>query len=105
MSGPEREAEGVENHDPLPDDAAGQPPPPGWEMGPPPTFPHPPWTVGLVLVLAVVTLVLGLFGHPLWLLAGSPFLLVLGLWLYVQAVLWRRRRAGTAESDDHDEES
>ena len=82
-------------------DPRQEPEPPQWEMGPPPTFPHPPWTVGLVLVLAVVTLVLGLFGHPLWLLAGSPFLLVLGLWLYVQLVLWRRRRRdpGVADGD------
>lgn len=67
---------------------------PAWEPAPPPTFPHPPWTVGLVLVIAVVMLILGIFGHPLWLLLGSPFILTLGVWAWVQVIVWRRRRAG-----------
>ncbi len=47
-------------------------------------FPHPQWTVGVVLVLAVMMIFLGLFGHPVWFLIGSPFILTLGVWLYVR---------------------
>lgn len=56
-------------------------------------FPHPPWTVGVVLVIGVVMLALGLLGHPLWLLMGSPFILTLLVWLVVRAISWRRDRA------------
>lgn len=52
-------------------------------------FPHPRWTVGLVLVLAILTLILGLLVRPLYLLIGSPFILVLALWLAVR-IFFRR---------------
>ena len=47
-------------------------------------FPHPPWTVGLVLVAGVITLLFGLLVNPIWLLVGSPFVIALFLWLYVR---------------------
>jgi hypothetical protein len=47
-------------------------------------FPHPPWTVGLVLVGGVITLLFGLLVSPIWLLVGSPFVLALLLWMYVR---------------------
>ena len=53
-------------------------------------FPHPQWTVGVVLIFALVTLFLGIFAHPVWLLIGSPFILAFGLWIVVRFVQWRR---------------
>jgi hypothetical protein len=47
-------------------------------------FPHPPWTVGLVLVAGVITLLFGILVSPVWLLVGSPFVIALFLWLYVR---------------------
>jgi uncharacterized ion transporter superfamily protein YfcC len=47
-------------------------------------FPHPDWTVGLVLVAGVITLLFGVLVRPIWLVVGSPFLIALGLWLYVK---------------------
>lgn len=61
-----------------------------WEGAGRPLFLHPQWTVGLVLIFAVVSLLLGLFGHPLWLLVGSPFILVLILWIWARIVTRRR---------------
>jgi hypothetical protein len=50
----------------------------------PSPFPHPPWTVNLVLVAGVITVLFGVLVDPVWLLVGSPFVLVLLLWLYVR---------------------
>lgn len=47
-------------------------------------FTHPPWTLGLVLVAGVVTLLFGVLVSPIWLLVGSPFVIALLLWLYVR---------------------
>ena len=58
-----------------------------------PAFPHPPWAVGMVLVIAIPFLVLGVLGHPIWLLLGSPFILVLIVWVAVRIVERRRARA------------
>lgn len=67
-----------------------------WEGAGRPIFLHPPWTVGVVLVFAVVALLLGLGGNPIWLLIGSPFILVLVLWLWVRiAALMRPGRDDT----------
>ena len=52
-----------------------------------PVFQHPRWMLGVVLVLAVMTIVAGL-GNPVWLLIGSPFILVLVIYL---RVWWTRR--------------
>jgi hypothetical protein len=48
-----------------------------------PLFPHPPWTVGIVLILAVLTILAGL-ADPIWFLFGAPFILVLALFLYMR---------------------
>ena len=65
-----------ENH--APDDAAQE------EKAQSSPFPHPPWTVGVVVVLGVMSLLFGLLVRPLFLAVGSPFIIVLLLWLYVK---------------------
>jgi hypothetical protein len=52
-------------------------------------FPHPPWTVGIVLVIAVVAIIAGL-SDPIWLLLGLPCILVLALFIYVRIATWNR---------------
>jgi len=49
----------------------------------PPMFPHPQWMVGVVLIFAVLFIVAGL-GDPVWLLIGSPCILVLGVYIWVR---------------------
>ncbi len=68
------------------DSTAGDDPTVATENHPlePSPFPHPPWTVGLVLVGGVITLLFGILVSPIWLLVGSPFVLTLLLWLYVR---------------------
>jgi hypothetical protein len=56
-----------------------------------PAFPHPQWMVGVVLIFAVLFIAGGL-GNPLWLLVGSPFILVLVVYVWVK--LASRLRAG-----------
>ena len=61
---------------------------PGETDGPAATaFPHPPWTVGLVLVGGVITLLFGILVSPIWLLVGSPFVITLLLWLYIRLIV------------------
>ena len=48
-----------------------------------PMFPHPQWIVGVVLIFAVLFIVGGL-GNPVWLLIGSPFILVLAIYAWVR---------------------
>jgi predicted signal transduction protein with EAL and GGDEF domain len=50
-----------------------------------PLFTHPPWMVGIVLVMAVLAIVAGL-SDPIWLLVGLPCILVLALFIYVRIV-------------------
>lgn len=50
-----------------------------------PLFPHPPWMVGVVLVIAVVAILAGL-SDPIWFFVGMPCILVLVLYIYVQIV-------------------
>ncbi len=66
-----------------------------------PVFPHPPWAVGMALVIAVPFLVLGLVGHWVWLLLGSPFILVLFVWVTVR-LIERNRRAQNSDDPDHE---
>ena len=47
-------------------------------------FPHPQWTVGLVLVAGGITLLFGTLVHPIWLVVGSPFVFALLLWVYIK---------------------
>ena len=56
---------------------------------PPSPFPHPPWTVNLVLVAGAITLLFGILVNPVWLLVGSPFVLALMLWLYIRLFVRR----------------
>jgi len=56
-------------------------------------FPHPPWTVGLVLIAGVITLLFGILVSPIWLVVGSPFVIVLILWLWIRLVV--RPEAGS----------
>lgn len=66
-------------------------------------YPHPEWTVGLILVAAGITLLFGLLVDPIWLLVGSPFLMVLALYLWVRIVaLPRRERAARAARKEAD---
>jgi len=76
-------------NDPHDDDGSPMSTPPDGTGGLPSPFPHPPWTVNLVLVAGVITLLFGVLVSPIWLVVGSPFLLVLLLWLYVR--LFARR--------------
>jgi hypothetical protein len=55
----------------------------GREVTESPLFPHPPWTLGIVLVIAVCALLAGI-SDPIWLLLGAPFILALLLFLYVR---------------------
>jgi hypothetical protein len=48
-----------------------------------PLFPHPPWMLGIVLILAVMAIFAGLT-DPIWFLLGLPCILVLALYLYVK---------------------
>ena len=79
--------------EPLELDAERGPEPDAGGIPEPPVFPHPEWTVGIVLVIAVVMLLLGVVGHPIWLLIGSPFILTLAVWIGVRLVQRSRRRA------------
>jgi hypothetical protein len=56
-----------------------------------PMFPHPPWTVGVVLIVAVWSILAGI-ADPIWFLVGAPFILVLVLFIYVR--ITKRRKAG-----------
>ena len=54
-----------------------------------PLFLHPPWMVGIVLVLGVWTIIAG-FSDPVWFLLGLPFVLVLVLYIFVRITTWNR---------------
>ncbi len=53
-------------------------------------FLHPPWMVGIMLILGVLSLAVGLTIDPFWLVMGSPAILTLFVYLGVRVVLWRR---------------
>jgi hypothetical protein len=53
-------------------------------------FPHPPWMVRIVLVIAVVAIIAGL-SDPIWLLLGLPCILVLALFIYVRIATRNRQ--------------
>ena len=46
-------------------------------------FQHPEWMVGVVLIFAVSAVIAGL-DNPVWLLIGSPFILVLAIYAWVR---------------------
>jgi len=53
------------------------------ELEAPSLFQHPQWMVGIVLIFAVVAVVAGL-DDPIWLLIGSPFIVVLAIALWIR---------------------
>ena len=55
-----------------------------------PLFQHPPWMVGITLILGVVSLVVGLTVDPFWLVMGSPAILTLVVYIGVRIVLGLR---------------
>jgi len=61
-----------------------------------PLFLHPQWSVGVVLVFAVMAIVAGL-SNPIWWLVGSPFILTLGVYIFVRMFAPAR-----GEADDGD---
>lgn len=52
----------------------------------PALFQHPQWMVGIVLIFAAVALFAGLFGDPVWLLIGSPFIVTLAIYIWARFV-------------------
>ena len=57
-----------------------------------PLFQHPPWMVGIMLILGVLSLVIGLTIDPFWLVMGSPAILTLVVYIGVRLTI--RRRTG-----------
>ena len=57
-----------------------------------PLFQHPPWMVGIMLILGVLSLVIGLTVDPFWLVMGSPAILTLVVYIGVRIAI--RRRTG-----------
>jgi hypothetical protein len=48
-----------------------------------PLFQHPQWMLGVVLIFAVTAIFAGL-DNPVWWLIGSPFILVLAIYVWVR---------------------
>ena len=62
-----------------------------------PLFQHPPWMVGIMLILGVLSLVVGLTIDPFWLVMGTPAILTLFVYIGVRVALhlrYRDRRTG-----------
>ena len=55
-----------------------------------PLFQHPPWMVGVMLILGVLSLVVGLTVDPFWLVMGSPAILTLVVYIGVRIAIRRR---------------
>ena len=62
-----------------------------------PLFQHPPWMVGIMLILGVLSLLVGLLVDPFWLVMGSPAILTLFVYIGVRIVLWWRWEKLSAE--------
>jgi predicted signal transduction protein with EAL and GGDEF domain len=62
-----------------------------------PMFLHPPWMVGIMLILGALSLAVGLTIDPFWLVMGSPAILTLFVYVGVRVVLWRRTGRPTAD--------
>ena len=56
-----------------------------------PLFHHPPWMVGIMLILGVLSLLVGLLVDPFWLVMGSPAILTLLVYIGVRIALWWRQ--------------
>lgn len=57
-----------------------------------PLFQHPPWMVGIMLILGALSLLVGLTVDPFWLVIGSPAILTLVVYIGVRVVLSMRLR-------------
>jgi len=71
-------------------------------MEPRPTFQHPPWMLGIMLILGLLSLVVGLTLDPFWLVMGSPAILTLLVFVGVRIVLFRRTLATPPGIDSGD---
>ena len=67
-----------------------------------PLFLHPPWMVGIMLILGVLSLVVGLTLDPFWLAMGSPAILTLFVYIGGRVVL-HMRAAASPVGEDEDE--
>ena len=56
-----------------------------------PLFHHPPWMVGIMLILGVLSLLVGLLVDSFWLVMGSPAILTLFVYIGVRITLWWRQ--------------
>ena len=65
-----------------------------------PLFLHPPWMVGIMLSLGVLSLVVGLTLDPFWLAMGSPAILTLFVYIGVRVVLHMRAAASPVREDE-----
>ncbi|HIE92520.1 MAG TPA: hypothetical protein EYQ83_06490 [Acidobacteria bacterium] len=64
-----------------------------------PVFLHPPWMVGVMLILGVMSIIVGLTIDPFWLVMGSPAILTLFVYIGVRVALsWRLRRLPVEET-------
>ena len=66
-------------------------------------FLHPPWMVGIMLILGVLSLVVGLTIDPFWLVMGAPAILTLVVYIGVRITLWWRvgqHPSGVGQGDD-----
>ncbi len=52
-----------------------------------PLFRHPPWMVGIMLILGVMSLFVGLTVDPFWLVMGAPAILTLFVYVGVRIAL------------------
>ncbi len=52
-----------------------------------PLFQHPPWMVGVMLILGALSLFVGLTADPFWLVMGSPAILTLFVYVGVRIAL------------------
>ena len=78
-----------------------------------PLFQHPPWMVGIMLILGALSLLVGLTIDPFWLVMGSPAILTLVVYIGVRVALSLRMRRhamertgadrGEEQSPEHDE--
>jgi hypothetical protein len=69
-----------------------------------PLFQHPPWMVGIMLILGVMSLLVGLTIDPFWLVMGGPAILTLVVYIGARVALSiRLRRRPMAPGPDADE--
>ena len=52
-----------------------------------PLFKHPPWMVGIMLILGAMSLFVGLTLDPFWLVMGAPAILTLLVYVGVRIAL------------------